>query len=244
MNKCDFTILNFDSIDSTSTYLKRTYKEQKDLTMVFASYQTMGHGRMKRVWVSPKGESLLFSILFKNKNIIDNFSSLSLLGAVTVFRFLSKYVSNVSIKWPNDVYVNNKKICGILLESISYNEGIEALVIGIGININTKNYPSELINKATSLYLETNKTFDLKVLKDDLRPFLEEMVNLITNNDKEYLKIVRNNNYLKNKVVKAIINEKEEEVVVLDINDDNTLLVKKDIKTYSLSMGEVTLHEL
>ena len=143
MNKCDFNVINFETIDSTSTYLKRTYNEHKDLTIVFSSFQEEGHGRMKRVWDAPKGSSLLFSILFKDRQIIDNFASLSLLSAVTIFKFLSKYVLNVSIKWPNDVYVNDKKICGILLESISYDLKISALVLGIGININTKEFNEE-----------------------------------------------------------------------------------------------------
>ena len=239
MNKCDFNVVNFEEIDSTSTYLKRTFDKHKDLTVVFASFQSQGHGRMKRVWVSPKGDALLFSILFKDKKVIDNFSSLSLLSAVTIFNFLKDYVNNVSIKWPNDVYVNGKKICGILLESISYDENISAVILGIGININTLEFPMELKDKATSLYLEKNETFDIEVLKENLLKHLNVMVNNIYNNDKTYLNVIRENNFLKGKTVKAYINNVLEEVDVLDINDDNTLLVKKDEKTYSLSIGEV-----
>lgn len=239
MNKCRFNIINFETIDSTSTYLKRTYNEYEDLTIVFSSFQEEGHGRMKRVWDAPKGASLLFSILFKDKDIINNFESLSLLSAVTIFKFLSKYVSNISIKWPNDVYVNGKKICGILLESISYDLEISALVLGIGININTKEFNDEIKHKATSLFNETNKLFDLEILKEDLLNHLNDMVYDIKQNKKDYLDIVRKNNYLKDKIVKAYLNGVVQEVKVLDINDDNTLKVAKDDKIYHLNVGEV-----
>ena len=239
MNKNEFKIIHFDSIDSTSTYLKRSYNELDNLTIVFADHQTSGHGRMKREWVSPKGDSLLFSILFKEKQIIDNFASLSLLSASVIYSFLLNYVDNVSIKWPNDVYVNGKKICGILMESVSMNEGIDAVILGIGININIKSFNEELINKATSLYLETNKTFDIDDLKTALIVYLSDLVEQIRNNHKYYLDIIRNNNFLLNKDVFVLINENEVVARVLDINEDNTLLVEYESERYSISIGEV-----
>jgi biotin-[acetyl-CoA-carboxylase] ligase BirA-like protein len=199
MNKISFNIINFDSIDSTSTYLKQSYDKLDDLTLVFASFQTSGHGRMKRDWVSPKGDSLLFSILFKNENVIKNFPSLSLMSACYVRKFLLKYIDNVSIKWPNDVYVNGKKICGILLESVSLGDSIDAVILGIGININIKSFNDELKNKATSLYLETNKTFNIDDLKDDLIKSLKQLVLAINSSDKGYLEVIRTNNYLLDK---------------------------------------------
>lgn len=234
-----FKIINFDSIDSTSTYLKRSYLEHENLTLVYALSQTNGHGRYKREWVSPKGKSLLFSLLIKDKKIIKNFSSLSLMAAVSIFNFLKQFVDNVSIKWPNDVYVNDKKIAGILLESISYTDSIDALVLGIGININIKEFPLELMHKATSLALETNKQYDLSTLKGPLEAELRKMILNILSCDLSYLDVIRGNNYLKDKMVKAYINNRLEEVKVLDINDDNTLRVIKDDVIYNLNVGEV-----
>ena len=239
MNKNEFKIIHFDSIDSTSTYLKRSYNELDNLTIVFADHQTSGHGRMKREWVSPKGDSLLFSILFKDKDIISNFKDLSLMSAVIIRKFILDYVDDVSIKWPNDVYVNGKKICGILLESVSMGEDIDAVVLGIGININIKGFNDELKHKATSLYLETNKTFDIDVLKQNLLIHLSNLVNRIKNHDKTYLDTVREHNYLAGKEVIATIENEECRVLVITVADDNRLIVLKDGMYFSLSVGEV-----
>lgn len=239
MNKTDFNIINFETIDSTSTYLKRSYKQLDNLTIVFSDHQSNGHGRMEREWVSPKGDSLLFSILFKDKKIINNFASLSLMSACMVKSFLEQYVDNVSIKWPNDVYVNSKKICGILLEGVSINNQIDAVILGIGININIKDFNDELKNKATSLFKETNKVFDIDILKDSLINYISELINQIENDDKSYLEIVRKNNFLRDKEVLVLINGSEEKAKVIDVNDDNTLLVLKDNNLYSISIGEV-----
>ena len=239
MKKIDFNIINFESIDSTSTYLKQSFNDLDDLTIAFASYQTGGHGRMKREWVSPKGDSLLFSILFKDKDIISNFKDLSLMSAVIIRKFILDYVDDVSIKWPNDVYVNGKKICGILLESVSMGEDIDAVVLGIGININIKGFNDELKHKATSLYLETNKTFDIDVLKQNLLIHLSNLVNRIKNHDKTYLDTVREHNYLAGKEVIATIENEECRVLVITVADDNRLIVLKDGMYFSLSVGEV-----
>lgn len=239
MNKIDFNIINFESIDSTSTYLKKSYLQLDNLTLAFADYQSLGHGRMKREWVSPKGDSLLFSILFKEKDIIKNFPSLSLMSASIIHSFLSQYVEGVSIKWPNDVYVNGKKICGILLESVSMGEEIDVVVLGIGININIKDFPNELKDKATSLYLETNKIFNIDDLKNELLKHLSLLVAMMRENDKSYLNTIRKYNYLKNKLVKVYINGLEEEALALDINDDNTLLVDFNNEKISISIGEI-----
>ncbi len=240
MKKIDFNVINFESIDSTSTYLKQSFNDLDDLTIAFASYQTRGHGRMKREWVSPKGDSLLFSILFKDKDIISNFKDLSLMSAVIIREFLLDYVDDVSIKWPNDVYVNGKKICGILLESVSMGEDIDAVVLGIGININIKGFNDELKHKATSLYLETNKTFDIDVLKQNLLIHLSNLVNRIKNHDKTYLDTVREHNYLAGKEVIATIENKECRVLVITVAYDNRLIVLKDGMYFSLSVGEVS----
>jgi BirA family biotin operon repressor/biotin-[acetyl-CoA-carboxylase] ligase len=242
MNKVgidSFKIFNFDTLDSTSTYLKKHYFELDDLTLVFAKEQTQGHGRMQRKWVSSNGDSLLFSILFKDKKVFENFDSLSLLSASKIYKFLSNYVDNVSIKWPNDVYINNKKVCGILMESVSLEDGIQALVLGIGININNEQFPDDLSHKATSLFLEKNTKFSLKEMQIKILPFLYEIVEDLYTDNKGYLDVIKTHNYLKGKIVESIIENSPTKVTVIDINNDNTLLVKKDEELMSLSVGEV-----
>lgn len=235
----EFNIINFETIDSTSTYLKKHYLSLPNLTLVFAKEQTNGHGRMQRKWVSSNGDSLLFSLLFLDKKVFQNFASLSLLAATKIYRFISKYTSNVSIKWPNDIYVNDKKICGILMESVSIDGNISALVLGIGININNQEFPLDLTNKATSLYKEENMQFTLEKMQEEIIPYIREIVDDLYSDNKEYLQVVKSHNYLKGKYVEITLENKVEKALVIDINEDNTLLVKKGDQLLSLSVGEV-----
>ena len=113
----NFHYLHFDEIDSTNNYLKNSYQLLDNFTFVSADYQSKGKGRNDRVWESIKGSNLMFSILIKDPKLIEVSTILSLVTAVEISRLLESYsINNVSIKWPNDVLVNDKKICGILLE--------------------------------------------------------------------------------------------------------------------------------
>ena len=235
----DIKIKTFVEIDSTSTFLKRNSEELSDLTVAFASFQVSGHGRINRQWMATKCESILFSILIKNKKIIKNFAKLSLLTANVVFKLFSRYTKGVSIKWPNDVYINGKKACGILLESTSNEEGISSLVLGVGININTSSFTDELKDIATSLFLETGKKYDLESMKKEFLDLLIEGLNEILKDDDSYLDNIRKYNYLLNKEVYALINGEKVVATVLDINDDTSLLVTYQNKNYNLTVGEV-----
>ena len=134
-------IFHFNELDSTSAFLKRGRFSLRNFTFVSCDFQTNGHGRMGRTWVSPEGENLMFSVLIKDKALVNNFSFLSLCSAVSILKVLQKLgLENVSIKWPNDVYVNGKKICGILLESVADNNQMSSVIVGIGLNVNTTDF--------------------------------------------------------------------------------------------------------
>ena len=165
MNKIG-SILDFDSIDSTSKYLKENYIALKDFTFVSSLYQTNGKGRMDRSWESNKGENLLFSLLIKKKTLLKLYSSISILSATVILSVLKEYnIDNVMIKWPNDVYIDDKKVCGILLESISTSENLECIVLGIGLNVNQKEF---IDSRATSMSLKLKKDINQKELKEKI----------------------------------------------------------------------------
>ena len=234
---------HFETIDSTSSYIKKNYKELNNYTFVSAQQQTNGHGRYNRTWHSKKGENLLFSLLIKDKKTIKEYSSISLAIAVMILNTLkSLNIDNVSIKWPNDVYVKDKKICGILLESISYNNEIEALIIGVGINVNSKSFHESIETTATSIYLETKELADLNILKEKIFTHTLETIKNI-GVDFNYLQIARDNNYLKNKNVYATIDNETVLVKVIDINEDNSLKVIFNNKELNLYSGEVTFNK-
>lgn len=154
--------LHLKEVTSTNDYLKTRYLKLPNWTVLTTDYQSNGRGRYEgRTWTSKKGDNLLCSILIKDKKIIKANDCLVLLMGVTIYHLLNKLgLKNIKIKRPNDLYINNRKICGILIESISLSDKIEALVIGIGLNLNQKTFPKEL--KATSYYLETKKKISYK----------------------------------------------------------------------------------
>lgn len=237
----DFNIINFDEIDSTSTYLKSNYSDLNDFTICFANYQTLGRGRYQRKWMAPRGECLLFSLLIKDENLSKHFDSLSLMSAYYLSKVIQKYVpkGDVKIKWPNDIYLNSKKIAGILLEGKSSNQKLDCLIIGVGININTLIFDEEIALKATSIAKETDAKQNIDSIRKDVLDALKVMINDIYIGNKDYLNEVRRLNYLKGMIVEANIEGNIQKVKVLDINEDNSLLVLYEEKEISLSVGEV-----
>ncbi|MBR4237638.1 biotin--[bacterium] len=239
MNKIG-SILDFDSIDSTSKYLKENYIAFKDFTFVSSLYQTSGKGRMDRSWESNKGENLLFSLLIKKKTLLKLYSSISILSSTVILSVLKEYnIDNVMIKWPNDVYIDDKKVCGILLESISTSENLECIVLGIGLNVNQKEFMND---NATSMSIKLKKDINLKELKEKIYNRLMEELEKLEEGKSGYLSTIRLNNYLKNKEVYAIIDNEKVLSKVIDINDDNSIKVESNNKTYNLFSGEITFH--
>lgn len=232
--------IDFDSIDSTSSYIKRNYQNLDNLTFVSALFQSNGRGRTNRKWDSTSNNNLLFSLLIKDSKIIENYRKLSLISAVSIYKVLrSINIDNVMIKWPNDVYVDNKKICGILLEGISYDNKIQAIIIGIGLNVNETNFDSYNLNDATSIFNVTNIKYNLNEIKEKV---YETLIEEINKNDDSYLKIAKENNYLLNKEVYALIDNNKVKVKVIDINNDNSLKVIYNGKTINILSGEITFH--
>lgn len=230
--------IHFETIDSTNTYLKENYEDLDNFTFVSADFQSAGRGRNNRNWKSEKGENLLFSLLIKDKALIDKFSSLSVISAFSIIKALN--LEHLSIKWPNDIYYKDSKLCGILLEAVTRNE-IECLIIGIGLNVNQRNFVGEYKRTPASLYQITNQTQDMRILKDKIfnqlyNDFMKVKDNYDFYNDiKEY-------DYLKDREVYAEINNEVKQIKVLGIDSDYSLKVLKDNETYNLSSGEVTFH--
>lgn len=234
---------HFKEIDSTSTYLKENYLKFDNLTFVSSDFQKNGHGRNNRKWISNSKENLLFSVLIKDKELIKRYSSISLSTAVCVYKMLLEMdIKNIKIKWPNDVFVNDKKIAGILLESVSFGNEIEAIILGIGINVNSLEFENDLLNVPTSIYKETNKKTCISKVKRNMYKKIKKMLLKSKKDDKEYLKIIRQNNYLKDKEVYASINGKKQIIKVIDINEDNSLRIDIDGNINNINSGEITFH--
>lgn len=154
----NYTLLEFDRLDSTNDFLKENHSYFPHMTIIRADYQEKGRGQFERTWISRPKENFLFSIMLKNiktskSHHIKHWILLS------IIRFFQMFGVTPEFKEPNDLYVGDQKIAGILIESLSLEETFDVLVIGIGININQTDF-SNL--KATSLKKITGVTYDIQ----------------------------------------------------------------------------------
>ena len=149
-------------------------------TVVVADSQSGGRGRMGRLWVSPPGVNLYFSLILRPDVPSIRVPQLTLLVAVAIHRALIALSSGLEpmIKWPNDILVNEKKLCGVLCEMQSEPEQTHFVVVGIGINVNQTGMPDELRESATSLFLEREQLFSrpelLALVLNHFEPLYDE----------------------------------------------------------------------
>ena len=226
--------LHFKEIDSTNNYLKNSYRLLNNFTFVSADYQSNGKGRYNRTWNSEPGENLMFSVLIKDTGLLKHSSIISLLVAVEVAKALETYkIKDVAIKWPNDVLIGDKKVCGILAEG----KLPEYLVVGTGINVNQKNFPDSLRRPATSLCLELKQDISVDELKNKL---FNQITNALNNlNLEESLKYFREHNYLLGKRVKAMFDNQEFIGEVFGVDDSFCLQIKSRDILLHIDSGEI-----
>lgn len=221
-------LLKFTCIDSTNTYGKTNFDTLEDKTAIIADEQTHGKGRFNRVWVSKNCENIYLSLILKPQNItyIPNFTQYMSVAAAKV---LGDYNVQPQIKWPNDVLINNKKICGILSEGIVKNNKLTGAVLGIGINLNCDAKTIENIDKpATSLNIETGKVINKEeFLQKLLKTFFENYENVVQNGF-EYFKddYLRYTDFLgKTVYIQPRDNDKREKYTAKTIDNQGNLIV-------------------
>jgi BirA family transcriptional regulator, biotin operon repressor / biotin---[acetyl-CoA-carboxylase] ligase len=237
----ELNYLRFDEIDSTNLYLKRNYDELPNWTIVQANFQTAGRGRFSRTFEVDKGKGMIESILLKDDFAFDNHELLSILTGVALCKTLEEYGFDPMIKWPNDVLLNGKKVSGILLESV-INEKMEALIIGIGVNINQDKFSEEL-NNAISLKMISNKEFSVDEFSREFNETFRTMYeNFMVINEKGFIDYVKNKNYFKDKFTYAYVKGAQKKVKVLDILDNGHLLVNDGTNDIEIESGEITFH--
>jgi len=156
-------IIKLEAVDSTNSYAMKLFADVTifDFAVIIANEQTKGRGQHENFWESEKLLNLTFSIVLRPKLLkARNHFALSQAVSLGVADFVQLYVDNVSVKWTNDIYVNNDKIAGILIENSITGENITFSVVGIGININQLIFKSNAPNPI-SLKMLTGNTYDL-----------------------------------------------------------------------------------
>ena len=238
-------VVHYKEVDSTNAEARRLSVEGAESGLVVtAKKQTAGKGRRGRSWESPADENLYLSILLRPSLEPEKAPMLTLVMAYSVAKALQKEDIQVLIKWPNDLVLSGKKVCGILTEMNLSGTQVEDVIVGVGLNVNTMKFPDELEDKATSLRKETLRELECGEL---LQLILKEF-------DKQYQRFLENQNleFLQEDYNAMLIN-RDREVMVLEpgkeylakalgINKFGELLVQKeDGGTEAVFAGEVSV---
>jgi BirA family biotin operon repressor/biotin-[acetyl-CoA-carboxylase] ligase len=230
----------FDTISSTNDYLLRKEKNKnKDIKICIAEEQTKGRGRRGKSWISPKFKNIYFSLNSYLKK--EDLSGLSIAVALSVSKVLTKINVTSLIKWPNDLLVEDKKICGILIETAKVGE-LTKVVIGIGINVNMEH--SELIDQEwTSIKLEKKQSVDRNSIITEMINQLCITLNKFEREEFDYfLKKFTSLDLLKDK--EFTLKDKPNETFIGKGIDNKGLLIAQNLKDQRIvkfSSGEVSL---
>lgn len=174
-------VIKLDAIDSTNDFLKELSKKQvvDNFTIVVTKNQTKGKGQMGATWNSEMGKNLIMSILIKD--VLENTDAifhLNIAVALAVIHVLEEYnLPKLSIKWPNDIMSDNKKLCGILIENSFKSDSSIESIVGIGLNVNQTIFDN--LPKASSMAVIMQKEFDLEALLDSMLFHIKKNCSLI-----------------------------------------------------------------
>ena len=235
-----------ETTDSTNADVRRMAEGgAENGLLVVADSQTNGKGRRGRQWESKKGTNLYFSVLLKPEFAPDKASMITLVAAYSVAKVIAKNTGlDAKIKWPNDIVVGRKKVCGILTEMSMERDYIHHIVLGIGINVNEESFPEEIKDMATSLKIEKGslivranllsdilfrleQDYEAFLSAEDLKPFVEEYNKMLVN---------------KGALVKVLDPKGEFTGIAGGINEEGMLLVfKENGQIEKVYAGEVSV---
>ena len=239
-------IIYYKQLDSTNIEITRLAAQgAAHGTVVVADEQTAGKGRRGRNWESPAGENIYMSVLLRPDCIPNRAPMLTLVMAYSVAEALKGIgFANVQIKWPNDLVLSGKKICGILTEMRLEDSRIDYVVVGVGINVNTSQFPAELRETATSLYQESGKLFDRKdIVESVVTHFDEAYRKFLKTQDLSFLRDEYNDMLVNvGKEVRVLEPGNEYTAYAQGINSEGELLVRtKDGEEKKVYAGEVSV---
>lgn len=237
----------YDTIDSTNARAKiLANKGAEEGTVVITEYQTEGRGRFGRTWFAESGSSLLFSVIIRPNFSTDKVGLLPFFAATGIALAVEKITGlQCECKWPNDVLLNRKKCCGILMESTSQQNKLDYVVIGIGLNVNQKNFFDDLEDKATSLSNECGKEFDRRDMFCQIMSSLESLYTDVSRGDFDAaLSEWKARATIFGKQITLTQAAKVINGVVIAFTDDGGLVVETKTGTQVFHAGDVTIAKL
>jgi BirA family biotin operon repressor/biotin-[acetyl-CoA-carboxylase] ligase len=222
-------IIELDTIDSTNSYAKKLIAEDKNIpeTLIFSHNQVKGRGIGSNIWYTEDNKNLIFSIIkFPGIKIEDHFI-MSMAVSLAICDYIHFKGIFPLIKWPNDIFINGKKVCGILIENSFYGDIIKSSIIGVGINLNQTFFP-DILHNAVSISNVTKQQYDLKTEINIVSEIISEKINslkVITFDDlkKEYLSVLlRYNELCKYKAGNVIFEGR-----IIDVKKSGHVVIEK-----------------
>lgn len=238
-------ICYFDVTDSTNTQAKSLGEgDAPNGTLVVAGKQESGRGRRGRSFESPAGTGIFMTLLLRPEIEPQNASMLTLVSALAVAKGIEHMVDlPVQIKWPNDIVINGKKVCGILTEMSAQMDYVNYIVIGIGINVGNEELPEEIKDVATSIYLESGKHVNRAMLIEKIWEEFEDYYELYEKTQDLSSLVKEYDSYLVNRGQKVRVLDSKEpyEGKAMGITDRGELIVDTWEARRLVSAGEVSV---
>ncbi len=228
-------VLVFDTVSSTNDIAKELCLKENGDILVIADTQTNGRGRQGKSFFSPRSSGLYLSLAVDTDSPDFNFTGVTCAVAVAVARAIEKLTDlKPQIKWVNDIYIGGKKVCGILAQAVNENGRIKKLVIGVGVNITTANFPDEIQAVAGSL----NAEIDRNILAAEIT---NNIYGLIAKNPAEYIEEYREKSNVIGREIVYLQNNNAYRAKAIGIDEKGGLIIESGGKITTLTSGEISL---
>lgn len=242
-------IYHYNQIDSTNKEAKKIAANgEKEGSIVISEEQLAGRGRLGRTWVSPFKTGIWMSVILRPQIAPTDAAKITLIGGLAVCKGIEKITAlSPKIKWPNDIVINQKKICGILTEMSAEMEKVNYIVLGIGINVNNNCFPEDISNMASSLSIEGKKEYNRKELVNEILIKLEKYYEVFINKHsiEDLLEEYKSYCLTLGKEVKIIHKNEEFFGKAVDLSEEGELIVEKENgQVITVFSGEVSVRGL
>ena len=233
-------LIIFDTLPNTNEFLmEMSKKDANSWTVIYAKNQTKGKGYAGNEWKVIVGENLTFSFLLKTAYSFQELIYFNQWISNTICSFLKQFSANVKVKWPNDIILNNKKVCGILIENHRTN-GVMNSVIGIGINVNQTDFNH--LPKASSLKNITDTQYDIEVILTDLMANFQKEYSILEQKKFNLIhETYLNNLFRKGEISQFKLNGVKVDGIIRDVNEAGNLVIEIDNQLREFKHKEIEL---
>ncbi len=231
-------IIHFKEVNSTNETARKYLKENKlqDYFVITADFQSSGKGQLLNSWNSEPGKNLLISMVINVDIKLKNQFYLNIVSSLSVLDVLEKYnFKNSSIKWPNDILINKKKVGGILIQNFVKHDIISQSIIGLGLNINQTDF-ANYNRKATSFCLESNSSYSVKEIRDE---FLKKITKRLSMSEEKNSDDYFSSLYLKDKDSTFEVDNSIKMGIIRSVSKEGFLVVEFEDSTEKFKLQEI-----